>query len=138
MPPRKPSAARHFLITVSGVEGLWATCDGGDKSVDVNKVHDGGNPKPEALTSDPDFDDLTVSRPFRLDRDGPIAATLDKFVGRREYTITKQPTDEDYVRQGRPRRYTGILTRVRTPNAEAGASAEARIELTFAVTATSS
>lgn len=131
---RPISAARHFLITVSGVEGVWATCNGGDKSVTVTKEYDGGNPRPEALTSDPDYDDLTVSRPYRLDRDGPLAKTLNQWVGRREYTITKQPTDADYVRQGAPTRYTGILQRVRTPDVEAGSSTGSRIELTFAVT----
>lgn len=131
---RPISAQRHFLITISGVPGQWATARGGDKSVEVTKEYDGGNPRPEALASDPDYEDLVVSRPYRLDRDAPLARELRQWVGRREYTITKQPTDQDYVRQGQPTRYTGVLQAVREPEVEAGSSTGARIELTFAVT----
>lgn len=131
--PRKPSAVRHFLVTVSGVTALFAVKTGGHPSSSGNKVWDGGNPNPEILTEPVDYDDLTVRRPYRADRDAPIAARLRPRCGRSTHTITVQPTDEDYVRIGKPTRYHGVLMSVREPDTDAGSSDAGQLELTFSI-----
>lgn len=129
----KPSAARHFLVSVSGIPGFWAQKRGGDTSVVTTKVYDGGSDRPEVLTDPTDFDNITLVRPWRRDRDAALAKQLRPVVGRREFTITQQPTDEDYVRSQAATRYTGVLVRVRDPESDAGASAAAEFQLEFAI-----
>lgn len=127
------SAQRQFLVSVSGITGLWATKTGGDPTSSVTKVWDGGADSPDILSSPADFDDLTVTRPYDVSRDGPVAASLKPQVGRFTATISVQPTDANLVKTSAAEKFTGLLTKLTSPAPDASASGAATISLTFAI-----
>lgn len=127
------SAARQFLVSVAGIDGFFATKQGGETSSEASKVHDGGNLNPEVLTAPAQIDDLTVGRPYDPTRDGPVAARLRRIVGRWATSITVTPTDRDLVPVGAAVTYRGVLTRIREPEVNAESGDPSRIELVFAI-----
>lgn len=128
-----PNAAREFLVTVSGIEGYWARKQGGATASDASKVWDGGSLRPTVLTAPATTEDVTVTRPFRVERDAPLLAALKRVVGRSSHTITITPTDRDLVPSGQPENYVGVLRSVSGPDTDAGSGDGANIELVFAI-----
>lgn len=128
-----PNAAREFLVTVSGIEGYWAKKDGGATSADSSKVWDGGSLRPTVLTSPATSDDVTVTRPFRVDRDAGLLSRLKRVAGRSSHTVTVTPTDRDLVPSGPPEVFVGVLTKVTGPQVDASSGDGSTIELVFAI-----
>lgn len=129
------STKRLFLVTVVGIPGTWRTSTGGGLHADVTKDFDGGASIPDVLGGLPEADDLEIARTFDPVRDLPILATLRPQVGRGRFTVTKQATDANFVKVGKPLTYANcVLTAVSDPESDASSSDVAEFTLTFATT----
>lgn len=128
------AAQRQFLVGVEGVTGYFATKTGGETSADTTDVYDGGSPTPEKLAAPATTANVTVSRPWDPERDGPVVARLASQVGRWRTTVSVQPTDADLIPVGSPTVYANaLLVRVQDPEADAASGDAATIELEFAI-----
>lgn len=130
------AAERQFVITVAGVAGNFARISGGATEAETSHEFDGGSNEAEVLAGDPITGDITVSRPWRPQRDSAELARLRPQVRRMRTSITVQPTDEDNVAVGRPTVYRGLLKRVGPPNGQRGSNTPSMLELVFAVEGT--
>jgi hypothetical protein len=129
------STKRLFLVTVVGIPGTWRTSSGGGLTAEVTKDFDGGSNIPDVLGGLPEAEDLEISRTFDPVRDLPIMATLRTQVGRGVFTVTKQATDANFVKVGKPLTYAGcVLTGMTDPESDASSSDVAEFSLTFATT----
>lgn len=113
-------ATNQFLIKISGVTGFWASKTGGEKSVNITEVYDGGAKIPDIISSRPTFADMTITRPYKPLRDGPVLADLDKKI-RHPFLVDVQATDVDQIPiPGTKRRYLCVLRQVGDPAVNAG------------------
>lgn len=127
-------ASRQHLVKVSGIPDYFATFSGGSVSADTNKVYDGGNLVPEVLSGPAEADNITVGRPFDLNRDPQIIASLRRQVGTYTATISVQPTDRNLNAVGKPRVFpNALLVSITEPDYDATSGDAAQIELEFAV-----
>lgn len=124
---------RQFSITVAGIAGTFTRVSGGATQADTSHEFDGGSEDPEVLAGDATTDDVTVSRPWRPERDSAELARLRPLVRKLRTTITVQPLDEDLVAVGRPTVYTALLKRATPPTGARGSNTPAALELMFAV-----
>lgn len=127
------SAARQFLIRVSGIDGYFSTRTGGEMTSDASREFDGGSLTPEVLTGPATPGDLTVGRPYKPERDAELLRRLRPLVGRWRTSVASTPTDRDLVAVGSPTVWQGVLIGVNDPEADAGSGDAVRIELTFAI-----
>lgn len=131
LPPM--AAQRQALITVHGIADRWSKISAISKKADGTKVFDGGSLTPEVLTAPALVDDVTVSRPFRPNRDAALLASLFKQVGRLYTSVTVSWTDANLVPVGHPTTVSGWLTGVDTPEADAGSGEAMMMQLTFTI-----
>lgn len=132
-------ARRQWLVTVTGesgapiVAGTFLTKTGGSKSVDAQKVYDGGSPEYDILTGLPNLENVVVGRPFDIDRDGPMIEALDPLIGTGLwFTVTCQPLDREYRPYGKATVYSGSeLIRVTEPDADGTSSEPDVFEIEF-------
>jgi hypothetical protein len=128
------SSARQFLVKVEGIDGFWATKEGGGVTAENTKVYDGGSLKPEIITNPPTAEDVTVTRPYDVDRDHDVATRLLPLVGSWEATVSVTPTNADMVAAAQPRVYPRArLTGVMEPEVDASSGDPAVMSLTFAI-----
>jgi hypothetical protein len=80
-------------------------------------------------------DDLTIGRPFRVDRDYDLWRWAFSAVGQARGNVSVTPLDGGYNRRGRPAIYNNaLLIGVNRPDVDADAVGDvARLELVFAV-----
>ena len=127
-------AQRQSLVTIEGLPGKWASKTGGNVSVDTTPVWDGGTERPEILASPQSAENVTVSRPFDIERDLPELARLRRLVGRLTATITVQPTDADLFPIGDATVYPdALLVTLNEPEYDAASGDAQMIELEFAI-----
>jgi len=124
---------RQFIVSVAGITGNWESTSGGDITAPSTKVYDGGSDRPTILGGLPETSDLEVTRTFDPNRDEAILAQLRKSVGRGRFTLTKQATDANRVKVGKPTTYSNVLLVGMTePEHEEGSSDASPVKLTFA------
>lgn len=124
---------RQFLVTVSGIPGNWDSSSGGDVTAAANKHYEGGNDRPTLLGGLPETSDLEVTRTFDPVRDGELLIQLRKAVGRGRFTLTKQATDANRVKIGKPETHPDcLLIGVSAPEHEEGSADPSPFKLTFA------
>jgi hypothetical protein len=127
------AAQRQFLVSVSGITEYFASLSGGNVSAETADVFDGGSSTPEKVASPGRTEDITVSRPYDPERDQPLINSLRRKVGKARMTLTKQPTDGNFVPIGPPNVYSRcLLTGVTEPEVDASSGDPAAFELTFA------
>jgi hypothetical protein len=126
------AAQRQFLVKIGGISDFFATKTGGALTSEVTAVWDGGKLTPEKVASPPLPEDVTVSRPYDPQRDGPVLKRLRPVVGRWRTTVAVQPTDPDLVPLGEPTIYANaVLVGLSDPEADAASGDGAMLELTF-------
>lgn len=124
---------RQQLVTIDGIDGYWAQRTGGEGETTVTRVYNGGDVDPEILPGPRTFTDLVVTRPYDRVRDGQYTAFLLAGLGVWTTSISVTATDENLIPQGGPDIYTGKLTHVKLPEANASSGAASEIALTFAI-----
>ena len=100
---------KQVLVSVSGIPGYWNESSGADVTAAVTKIFEGGNERPVVLGGVPETSDIEVIRPYHPDTHGTILAKLKKEVGRGRFTVTKQPTDANKVKVGKPETHPSCL-----------------------------
>lgn len=130
-----PSSVRQFLVRVDGVEGTFATIEGGNINSETQKVFDGGELRPSVTSTAPDADDITVTRTYRNDRDEEIMRSLRQLVGTWSTTVSKTPLDAGMNVIGSPVVYSNArLKGLQELTSDAGGTDSAVWGLIFAVT----
>jgi hypothetical protein len=128
------ASARQFLVKADGIEGLWATKTGGNVTSESQKVYDGGKLKPDIITNPPVAEDVTITRPWDIERDPDIATELLQLVGSWETTVSVTPTDADLIPIASPRVYPNAkLIGVSEPEVDAASGDPSVFGLTFAI-----
>lgn len=134
MPPGQKIAQRQWLTKVAGIDGFWATFSGGEVAVEHTRQYDGGSLVPDLLSGNPTISDITVSRGYDPNRDGPLRSRLSLALAQGKgfrTTITRTPTDEDYTPIGRPEVYEVSLRTVTPSDADANSADGSRFQLVF-------
>ena len=121
------SSKSSALISCSAVPGFkWAQRTGGEVSVDVKNVFNGGEIKPAKSVGKPTISNIVLTAPWLSSRDRERARALKKQVGKLQGTITHQDTDANLTAIGKPETWTScVLVRVMTPEADMASSDEA-------------
>lgn len=129
------STKLQFIVSVVGIPGNWSQSTGGSLTAEVTKDYDGGSTVPDMIGGLPSADDIELTRAFDPVRDLPLMAKLRKQVGRGRYTVTKQATDANFAKVGKPLTYANcVLLGINDPESDAGSSDVAQIVLKFATT----
>jgi hypothetical protein len=122
----------QFIFSISGIPGNWEQSSGGDISAPSTKVRDGGSDRPTVLGGLPETDDIEVTRTFDPHTEVALLAALRKNLGRSRHTLTKQATDANRVKVGKPVTYPGsLLVGLTEPEHEEGSSDPSTIKLKF-------
>jgi hypothetical protein len=128
------SSQRQFLVKVGGLDGYFASKSGGNISADTNKVYDGGSETPEVMAGPAEAENITVGRPYDLQRDEPMLRDLRKRVGKWTTTVSVTPTTRELVASGTPQVYSeALLVGLTEPETDASSGDAATLELEFAV-----
>lgn len=124
---------RQYLVTIQGIPGTWRQFSGADGSASVTKDYNGGRDRADLLAGPPEWGDIEVTRTVSPRSDESWILKLNKLIGRGEFNITKQATDANWTRVGKPRTYPKcLLIGIQEPETDAGSSDAAEIKLTFA------
>lgn len=130
---QQKATKKQSLVTVEGIPGTWRTMSGGGGTADVTKDWDGGATRPDLLAGPTNFDDIELVRTYKPSQDAEWVERLVKRIGLDEFTITKQGTDVNGVKLGKPRTYPAcLLIGLQEPDTDAASSDAAEITLTFA------
>lgn len=135
----KAAAARQFLANVTAgpvqIADPWASMSGGAVESETSPVWEGGASYPDMLGGPATTADLELTRPYRPERDQPIIDRLQKIVGSGVFTVTRQPTDADFVKVGKPTTYPEcVLKSVTPPESDASSGEGSTWSVTFAPT----
>jgi hypothetical protein len=126
------SSENQFLVTVSGVDGFFATKTGGDPTVSITKDYDGGSDEADISYSRTTWSDIVIGRRYDVARDAAIALALQSQL-RSERTVTVQPTDGSFAPIGPAQTLRCVLIGATSPAVNANGSTPARFQLTLAV-----
>lgn len=124
---------RQYLVTIEGIPGTWRTFSGAGGSASVTKDYDGGSDRADLLSGPAEWDDIEVTRTVAPSRDDVWIEQLRKLIGRGTFNITKQATDANWTKVGKPTTYPDcLLNGLQEPESDAASSDAAEITLTFA------
>ncbi|WP_427017872.1 hypothetical protein ACQCSX_04455 [Pseudarthrobacter sp. P1] len=127
------STKSEFLVTVAGIPGTWRTFSGGGSTASYNRDYTGGSKTARFLTGKPEFEDIALVRTYDPVVDQPWINKLRKVVGRHNTTVTKQPTDADFTKVGKPITFPGCrLIGLKEPDTDAASADASEVTLTFA------
>ncbi|QIN94344.1 tail tube protein [Arthrobacter phage Abba] len=130
---QQKATKKQSLVTVEGIPGTWRSMSGGGGTADVTKDWDGGATRPDLLSGPTNFDDIELVRTYKPSQDAAWVERLTKRIGLEELTITKQGTDVNGIKLGKPRTYPAcLLIGLEEPEVDASSSDAAEIKLTFA------
>ncbi len=124
-----------FLIKVEGITGYFTTLTGGQTTVANSKVFNGGDEYAAVVTGNKEVENITVSRPYKPERDAQYLVDLRARIPGFKSNVSKQPLDEGGFSIGKPTVYPAAeLIRVTDPDANWSSGNPAMMELEFAVT----
>lgn len=122
-------------LTAEGLPRVYfAQVNGGEVQASVEKVYDGGSTFPEVLPAPIEVGDLTVTRHFDTESDGPPLEYYRPLVGKARFDINVYTLDADNVPIGKTRLYRNVLlVNLTDPEGDSSAGGPATFSLTFAV-----
>jgi hypothetical protein len=131
--PNTKVAQRQFWHEISGVSGTWASSSGAGLTTAATKARDGGAPNTDTLTGQPEYADLSLTRPYDAARDVAVEAQLDLLVRRaQEVTVTRVMADPNGFVSAQ-RTWTGRIVGVTPPDTDSMSGAPATITVTISV-----
>lgn len=117
-----------------GFEGYFAQVSGGEISASVEKIYDGGAVFPETLCAPLEIGDITVTRHYDVDRDGPSIKALRRLVGQSYYKIFVYDLNCDMIVYGTERVYpNALLVGLTEPEGDSSSGAPATFSMTFSI-----
>lgn len=115
-------------------EGRFAQVSGGEITAAVEKVYDGGAKFPETLCAPLEIGDVTVTRHYDPDRDGPSLKRIRELVGRTYYDVSIYDLNCDLEVPGTQRVYPqALLVGLTEPEGDSSSGAPATFSLTFSI-----
>lgn len=124
---------RNYLVNVAGIPRNWRTFSGGGASSEVTRDYSGGADVATLLSGPAEYEDIELVRTFEPDVDPQWLDKVKKGVGRSWFTITKQSTDQNWNKVGKPVTYPNcLLIGVKETDTDASSSDPGEITLTFA------
>lgn len=115
-------------------DGYFAQVSGGEVTASVEKVYDGGSLFPEVLTAPPEIGDITVTRHYDVERDGPSLKVARKLVGQVHYDVTVYDLNCDLRVYGTERVYPqALLVGLSEPEGDSSSGAPATYSMTFSI-----
>jgi hypothetical protein len=125
--PTGPAFANYF-----------AQVSGGEVTAAVEKIYDGGILFPEVLTGPPEIGDVTVTRHYDADRDGPALRLLRNKVGQVHYNVSIFDLNCDLKVYGTERVYPkALLVGLSEPEGDSSSGAPTTFSLTFSISSVS-
>ena len=117
-----------------GVNKYFATVSGGEISAAVEKVYDGGDRFPQVLCVPAEIGDITVTKMYDPDEDGPRLSQLRQLVGQTYYDVYIFTLDCDLRVPGEERVYSkALLVGLTEPDGDASSGTPSQFSLTFSV-----
>lgn len=117
--------------------GIFDSHSGGDNSASVSKHRPGGFKPQRAYPALPEYDDVTVTRAYELERDAELVAWLHTRVGLAfmsvSITLLDSATGSVSTKKGARRTFTGLLSGITTPESDSNSADVSMYELTMAV-----
>jgi hypothetical protein len=130
----KPIASDSGTNRGPDFAGYFAQVSGGEVSASVEKVYDGGALFPEPLCAPSEIGDITVTRHYDPDRDGPQLKQLRRVVGQARYDVTVYDLKCDLAVLGTERVYPqSLLVGLSEPEGDSSSGAPATFSLTFSI-----
>jgi len=125
-----------FLISSSWFTRYFDRCEGGEKSADSEIRYNGGDPNPKVVFGRPTFSDLVCGSDYDAERDEAdiLAAYEQVGDGSADESVTVQPCNAQLQPIGAGRTYTGYLSKITPPSADANSTTTATWSLTFIIT----
>lgn len=112
----------------------FAQISGGEITAAVEKVYDGGSIMPETLCAPSEIGDVTVTRFYNTDVDGPSLKTVRRMVGSVYYNVNIYDLDCGMRVYGTERVYpNALLVGLSEPEGDSASGAPATFSLTFAI-----
>lgn len=131
---------RQVVARVAGFDTpgrpYFAQVSGGEITSPVEKAYDGGAIFPDTLLGPADIGDLTVTRHFDPDIDGPLLRHYRQLVGRWQTDITVYSLDRDLnvAVPGTERVYpNAVLVGISDPEGDSASGTAATYSLTFSI-----
>lgn len=116
----------------------FAQVSGGEITAAVEKVYDGGVLFPEVLTGPPEIGDITVTRHFDADRDGPALKKIRNKVGQVHYDVNIFELNCDLKVPASERVYPkALLVGLSEPEGDSSSGAPTTFSMTFSISSVS-
>lgn len=116
----------------------FAQVSGGEITAAVEKVYDGGILFPEVLTGPPEIGDVTVTRHYDADRDGPALKKTRNKVGQVHYDVSIFDLNCDLKVPGTNRLYPkALLVGLSEPEGDSSSGAPTTFSMTFSISSVS-
>lgn len=133
-----PSLARNVeqppAVPADGGTAYFAQISGGEVTASVEKIYIGGKLFPEVLCAPAEIGDITITRHYDQDLDGPFLQTLRQMVGRAYYNISIVELNCNVANPRPSRKYEGaLLVGITEPEGDAASGAPATYSLTFSI-----
>ncbi len=117
-------------VSVDGTAlGIFDTMTGGDVDTTELTYHPGGMAPTVSLGGMVTVAAVVLGRLFTNERDLGLLPWLISRVGKGNCVVVKQPLDVDGNAYGKPTTYQGKLKRIKAPEVDSNATAEAILEL---------
>lgn len=118
--------------------GYFAQVSGGEITAAVEKVYDGGANFPEVLCAPPEIGDVTVTRHYDADRDGPSIKMIRAMVGSVYYNLNIYDLSCELKVYGTERVYpNALLVGLTEPEGDASSGSSSMFSLTFSISSVS-
>lgn len=124
---------RQFKVSISGIPGYWRSLSGGGASAEYSRDYSGGSNVGTILAGPAEHEDMTLVRTFDPNSDPAWVNKLKKKVGRSYHKISKQATDVNFTKVGKPETYYNcVLVGLTLPETDSSSADAAEITLVFA------
>lgn len=118
--------------------GYFAQVSGGEITASVEKVYDGGDRFPQTICAPAEVGDITITRHYDPDRDGPSIKQARRLVGAAYYDVSVFDLNCDLVVYGTERVYPeALLVGMSEPEGDSSSGAPATFSLTFSISTVS-
>lgn len=118
--------------------GYFAQVSGGEITASVEKVYDGGDRFPQTICAPAEIGDITVTRHYDPDRDGPAIKTARRLVGAAYYDVSVFDLNCDLIVYGTERVYPeALLVGMSEPEGDSSSGAPATFSMTFSISTVS-